>query len=234
MSKRFDGFPKHNGKPVPLPASFFSDLLPLIDDLDELKLTLFCFRALYQKEGQYRYLRYHDFTDDEYLMKSLSGKDAEATLNHALALACERGTILATDVTINGAQDRLYFLNTELGRRAVAQINAGAWKASESQSEIEILPERPTIYRLYEDNIGPLTPMIAETLKDAEREYPTHWIEEAIQTAVENNARKWRYILKVLERWRAEGRSREITERHYQEPDGRRYVTGKYADIIEH
>jgi len=128
----------------------------------------------------------------------------------------------------------LYFFNTPLGRVAVEQIEAGAWRPADGDEPVEILPERPNIFRLYEDNVGPLTPMIADALKDAQQEYPAHWLEEAMRVAVESNARSWRYILAVLERWRAEGRSREATEKSVQPADGRRYVSGQYADYIEH
>jgi len=37
-------------------------------------------------------------------------------------------------------------------------------------------PERPNIFKLYEENIGPLTPLIADALKDAEKTYPPEWV----------------------------------------------------------
>ena len=238
MIEKFEGFSKHTGKATPLPSAFFSDLLPLIDDLAELKVTLFCFWALYQKEGRFRYLRRRDFAGDEALMRGLAvaepDSDAGTTLDEALARACERGSILCADIQTGQTTDQLFFFNTPLGRVAVEQIEAGAWRPADGDNPIEILPERPNAFRLYEDNIGPLTPMIADALKDAQQEYPGHWLEEAMRVAVESNARSWRYILAVLERWRAEGRSREATEKPVQPADGRRYVSGQYADYIEH
>jgi DNA replication protein len=238
MTPKFPGFPRHNGRPIPLPTVFFSDVLPLIDDLAELKVTLYCFWALYQKEGRFRYLRRRDFTGSETLMGGLRaavpGVPPEASLDAALLRACERGTMLCADVNVNGDTQRLYFVNTVLGRIAVDQISAGEWKPGDVEAPIEILPQRPNVFQLYEDNIGPLTPMIADALKDAQREYPAHWLEEAMRVAVESNARNWRYVLAVLERWRAEGRSRETAETSAQQPDGRRYVSGSFADYIEH
>jgi DnaD/phage-associated family protein len=236
MTRKFAGFPKHNGKPVPLPAAFFSELLPLIDDLAELKVTLFCFWALYQKEGRFRYLRRRDFANNTALMDGLRAADPatdpQIALDFALDKACERGTILCADVKLGSGADRLYFVNTVLGRMALDQIAAGEWRPGDAEHPLEILPQRPNVFQLYEDNIGPLTPMIADALKDAQGDYPSHWIEDAMRVAVENNARNWRYVMAVLERWRAEGRSGEITEK--STPDGRRYVSGTYADFIEH
>ena len=66
---------------------------------------------------------------------------------------------------------------------------------------VELLPERPNLFRLYEANVGTITPMLAEELKDAEASFPHAWLEEAIQLAVEHNVRNWRYIRAILERW---------------------------------
>ena len=62
------------------------------------------------------------------------------------------------------------------------------------------------IFSLYEQNIGQLTPMMAEVLKDAESMYPPGWIGEAIQLSVENNKRAWGYCEAILKRWQANGK----------------------------
>ncbi len=66
--------------------------------------------------------------------------------------------------------------------------------------------ERPNIFVLYEQNIGLLTPLIAEELKDAANQYPTEWIEAAFREAMYHNKRKWSYIRAILRRWETEGR----------------------------
>ena len=66
--------------------------------------------------------------------------------------------------------------------------------------------ERPNIFRLYEENIGMLTPMIAEELLDAEQVYPKQWIQDAMREAVLNGAHSWRYVEAILKRWQREGR----------------------------
>lgn len=67
--------------------------------------------------------------------------------------------------------------------------------------------EKPAqnIFALYEQNIGPLTPMLAEKLKDAEEDYPPEWVPEAFKIAIENNARNWAYVKAILERWKVDG-----------------------------
>ena len=64
---------------------------------------------------------------------------------------------------------------------------------------------RANIFKLYEQNFGPLTPMIAETLQDAEKTYPTEWIESAMSEAVANNKRNWKYVEAILQRWQVDG-----------------------------
>lgn len=236
MIRKFHGFSAHAGRSTPLPGAFFSELLPLIDDLAELKVTLFCFWALYQREGDFRYLSLPDFLGDAALMDGLRAaapaQSPEATLEAALARACERASLLAASVAIDDQPITIYFVNTERGRAAVAQIEAGQWRPGPAlQRPVEILPERPNIYRLYEANIGPLTPMIAESLKAAEREYPADWLEDVVRVAVENNARSWRYMQKVLERWAQEGKSRE-TAGSRSAKDWQRYIRGQFADFI--
>lgn len=63
-----------------------------------------------------------------------------------------------------------------------------------------------TIYTLYENEIGMLTPLIADALKDAEKNYATQWIYDAVAEAVKNNKRNWKYIEAILKRWKQEGR----------------------------
>lgn len=71
------------------------------------------------------------------------------------------------------------------------------------------------IYTWYEQNIGIITPLLAEKLKDAEAEYPPDWIREAMEEAVKNNVRRWSYVSAILERWRREGKGGSEPQRDY-------------------
>ena len=66
----FPGFPDGKQRLTPVPNLFFSDLLPAIDNLVELKVTLYAFWALGQREGEVRYLRLPDFMNDPVLLKA--------------------------------------------------------------------------------------------------------------------------------------------------------------------
>jgi len=61
------------------------------------------------------------------------------------------------------------------------------------------------IYTIYEQEIGALTPIIADALKDAEDTYAADWIEDALRVAAENNKRNWKYAEAILKRWKAQG-----------------------------
>jgi len=63
----------------------------------------------------------------------------------------------------------------------------------------------PNIFILYENNIGLISAMMADQLKDAEAEYPHDWFAPAIQEAVNNNARSWSYVKAILKRWKRDG-----------------------------
>ncbi|MEZ4663729.1 MAG: DnaD domain protein [Caldilineaceae bacterium] len=66
--------------------------------------------------------------------------------------------------------------------------------------------EQPNIFVMYEQNVGFMSPMIADQLRDMEKGYSPAWIEEAFEIAVSQNARKLSYIQAVLKRWETDGR----------------------------
>lgn len=232
----FNGFPDGRLKTLAVPALFFSELLPIIDNLAELRLTLYAFWALHQKEGSIRYVSRRDFVEDDILMNSLGKprRAAEAALDDALERAVARGTLLHVSVESSAGMEDLYFMNTERGRAAVDGITHGEWRPSgDPANPVSLIVERPNLFVLYEQNIGPLTPMIADQLRDAEQEYTAGWIEEAIEIAVNNNARSWAYISKILERWNAKGKHDSISGGDSVQ-DRRRYIDSKYGDLIQH
>lgn len=69
------------------------------------------------------------------------------------------------------------------------------------------------IFRLYENEIGILTPMIADAVGDAIDTYPLEWIEEAIGAAARRNARNWAYVEAILKRWKAEGKNSHLEQK---------------------
>jgi DnaD/phage-associated family protein len=204
--KLFSGFPSGKVEVTPLPNLFFSELCPAIDNLAELKVTLHIFWLIANRKGSApRCVTASELRADRTLMQSLAmnGVKPDDALARALAAATERGTLL------HGASagDDVYFLNNEAGRRAFEKSErAKEALPRDAAREPAAVIERPNIFTLYEQNIGLLTPMISEELKDAEQEYPADWIADAFGIAVKQNKRSWAYIHGILKRMRIEGR----------------------------
>ncbi len=232
---QFAGFPGGKSRLTRIPAAFFTDLLPEIDHLGELKVTLYAFWFLERLEGDIRFIRFKDFARDERLLASLAAdpKEAERSLIVSLERAVQRGSLLCIQTEDSDTTEKLYFLNTPRSQAVAAALEKGEWAPEDiAHPELALAMERPNIYRLYEQNIGPLTPMIADALRDAEAVYPMDWINDAIRTAVEANVRRWRYIEGIL-RSRME-REPDGVSRGKTEKDRRRYVEGEYGEFVEH
>lgn len=239
----FAGFPDGALEFTPIPGSFFSDLLPLIDDLFELKVTLHCLWLVQQKQGEFRHITRAELAADQTLMRGLQDATLGAgeALQEGLERAVARGTLLQVIVRREGAAEDTtwYFVNSERGRAAVARIERGEWAPGggpdgmEDGEGIYLEARRPNIFNLYEQNMGMLQPLLVEELMDAERSYPPEWIEEAFRLAVAQNVRRWAYVRGILERWAREGREgRRLTGE--SKADRRRYLGGEYADLVEH
>jgi DNA replication protein len=232
----FKGFQPGKQHITRVPNQFFSDLLPAIDDLVELKLTLYCFWALQQQEGDYRYVIRREVLADALFLSGIDpdAEQAAEEVKTAFDGAVARGTLLHAAVEGASGPDDLYFMNTANGRNAIRAIAEGRFEYGGRDCPIALIVDRPNIFTLYEQNIGPLTPMISEQLKDAETEYPAVWVQEAIRIAVERNARNWRYILGILKRWQAEGRDDGGPTQQSSQADRYRYITGEYSDFIDY
>ena len=237
--KRFGGFPTRM-QFTSIPNVFFSNLLPQISDIAELKTTLFIFWLLYGKRGYPRFITYREMLSNRSLMSSLreGERPSDEVLGDALEMAVNRGTILHVVLETDGAPEDVYFLNTESDRQVVAKIRNGEFtltglKAG-GQAYVNFKTEpSPDIFTLYEENIGMLTPLIAEELREAEKFYPEGWIREAVKEAVDLNKRSWRYIVRILERWSVEGRSDGTHQRDFKKTDPDKYVKGKYGHMVK-
>jgi DNA replication protein len=237
---RFEGFPA-GALATTIPNLFFTAVLPRISDPAELVVSLYIFFAHGRKKGQPRFLTYAELSADHVLAAAL-GSLGEGVLRRGLDAAVERGTLLRLDVEPEpatggheGQTQELYFLNTSAGRREAAAIEAG------EQDLGRLLPSppeprelKPNIFELYEQNIGPLTPMVAEYLKDAEGQYPADWFEPVFRIAVEQNKRSWSYIAAILRRWEAEGPDYEKAGRDLEKSGRKRPLSGRYRHLIRH
>jgi len=233
--KRFKGFPPGKVKFTPIPNPFFSELLPKIDHLGELKVSIYALWLLDKQSGNVRYFKEADIANDEVFMSGMGGDPqmARKSLHDSLNRAVKRGTFLRTTYLQGEEEITIYFLNSPKGRKGWQATQRGEWKPDlDTEVTIALSTEKPNIYQLYEEHIGPLSPMIADMLKDAEETYPSHWIEKAIRIALKANVRRWSYVEKILRSWQ-EGKDDARRPRENSEEDARKYVEGEFSDYIK-
>ena len=224
----FEGFKSSREKLTPIPETFFCKALTQVEDLGELKVILYTFWFINQQQRDMQYITLADFYADEVLTGNFQ-PDPEKLLHQAVERAVQDKILTSADYQ----GTTYYFLNTPRGRASCQAIHQGTWAVPGGvRPAISLDNQRPNIFTLYEENIGPLTPLISETLQEAEEMYPTLWIEDAIRIAVEKNVRNWRYIDAILKSWQKEGRGEK--DRRGTQEDRRKYIEGEYGDIIEH
>jgi len=241
---------------ISLPDSFFTQVMPKIQDLVELKVVLYVAYLILRKQdhpfafchsepfapchpeqsegshvaqdrlreesspaqgklreeshaaqGRPQFVTYKELKAESC---RLSAELGEETLRQALDSAVEHGALLHSTLSINGMLEDVYSLTVDSRQ-----------------------PPTVNIFALYEQNIGMITPMIAEELKEAERLYPPQWIEEAFKEAVTLNKRSWRYIARILERWASEGKDSGEYKRHTKAYGPDKYVKGKYGHFVK-
>jgi DNA replication protein len=227
----FSGFPESKVPEISLPESFFSQLVPLIDDLDELKVTILVLWRLSQMQSTAApWVTKAELYTDPSIRTALAYDDEESAnqaLDRALTRAVARGTLLTCTWDLaDKTREFRYLANSPSGRATVDAMKRG------EMPDRFVVEQRPNIYSLYEQNIGPLTALISEDLTEAEKEFPAEWIDDAFHEAVRINKRNWKYIYAILKRWQEEGK--DEVDRRDRETDPRRYTEGKYGHLIQH
>jgi DnaD/phage-associated family protein len=216
---RFAGFPGGSVPAVSVPQPFFTELLPEIDTLAELKVTLYVLGRTGAGARAPAWLALDELGQDPVLAAALrpAPGGARAALREGLDAAVARGALLRAVIAYRDAERVVVAPNTARGRRALAALPT---HAASSEAPPLARPgvagpsrDRPTIFALYEANIGLVQPLIADELRQAAELYPSGWIEDAFGQAVAYNKRSWRYVKRILERWATEGREAGATAR---------------------
>ncbi len=225
----FTGFTTDD--PIRLPHEFFTEVLPGITQPAEVKVTLHVFYLLKRSRRRPRMVEWATLCADATLARSLRAiaplRPIEDVLVDGMEAAVRRGSLLHVLIPDGPRVGNWYLANTERNR---------AWAARVGDGEVAWLPtptmpvERPTLFTLYERNIGILTPMLAAELREAEEMYPAHWFPEAMLEAVRSNRRSWRYVRAVLERWARDGR--DGLAEGIQDPQ--RYISGSLSDVVKY
>ena len=234
--ERFPGFPA-SAEATAVPNAFFAQVLPQIDTAAELAVSTYVFFALGRLRRFPRYVTDPELAAEAPLMQALDrlAGDAPAGLAQGLQKATERGTLLRVELDRAGRREELYLLNTPAGRRDAARIRAGVVTLGRPvRPEPAGAVDPTTIFRLYEDTFGTLSPSVVRELELAEEEYPAAWIERAFRDAAVYKAKNWGYVQAILRRWREEGRPSEEAERRDTGVDeGSRYTRGRYGQYVD-
>ena len=230
----FAGFPS-SARATAVPNVFFSELLPQIEDDAELKVTLYLIYALGRRKGYPRFVTERELRAETPLLASL-GEDNHVLLRleQGLAAAVERGSALQLQLEHDGREEKLFFLNTPSDRRAAEQLRDGRVPLGRALPGTQVAPvlKRENVFQLYEENIGALTPLVAEELREAEQLYPFEWIQDALKEAALLNKRSWRYASRILQRWATEGRTREEAGRDTGEGNSARaQILRRYREL---
>lgn len=218
---------------VGLPPELFSEVLPQISLPSELKVTLHLFYRVSRQRGSApRRVSWDELADDKTLRRGLRAisklRPPEELLAEGLEAAVRRTTLLHVVLPDDGRAVNWYVVNTAANRMWAEQIDRAA---AALEPNAPLPDDRPELIVLYEQNIGLVTPLLLDELREAEESYPTHWIEDAIREAVRANARSWRYIRKILERWAAHGRQ-DAPDRPERPIDIDKYTNGAYGDLF--
>lgn len=214
MTTHRDSTTHRSGATVAIPASFLTETVAHITSMAELQVSLAMFRLAAAADGEETPVAERSILRDETLRRTLRrdgiAADPDDRIFQGLELAVGRGTLLRFRATSGRKESYWYYLNTPVNRSTISAMERGALPAPaiiwEGKTAPVISVDPANAFQLYEQNIGPLTPMIADQISLAVEEYPGDWIEDAIAEAVNYNRRSWRYVLRILENWQATGR----------------------------
>ena len=207
---KFEEFPDQSGF-VSIPNILFSSILENVEEIANLKLAFRITFLIQRQSGNVRFTTINSLLADPSLVLAIGSPDAitfERVVRSGIRTCIELGIFLGTTVETDGRKEELLFLNNNYNKEIIHKIH---------NSEIQLptlpgaspVPEfapRPNIFKIYEESIGMLTPVIAERLKELEEEFPDTWLYEAIKEASIQNHMRLSYIEGILRRWRQDGR----------------------------
>jgi DNA replication protein len=232
----FGGFPAI-GKATAIPNIFFATVLPRLSAPGALLAFLWASRLIQEQRGDLRCVTAEDIWAQPGAGASFEAMAAgRAGLDSGLAECVAVHALLGLELRGPAGVENVYFLNNPASRRIVVRVRAGELRLrADSIATPLVEPEdRPGIFRLYEEHIGTITPMVGDRLVEAESSYPLDWIQDAFREAAELNIRNWRYIERILIRWAEEGRAYETPGRDPLEEQKRRFLGGNLGHIVRY
>lgn len=94
----------------------------------------------------------------------------------------------------------------ETNSTTTASVYESAYESESVSAYAKTAKAAKNAFALYEQEIGPITPFIADAIGDElDSKTPYDWIKRAIEIAAQNNARSWAYIAAILKNWKEHG-----------------------------
>lgn len=238
-----DDRPARQPDNLSIPRSFFDRDVVEVRDIAQLKVLMTVYRLIDELDSSLGMVPEELVVGDPVLRRGLrhlgSAREPLEAIRRGIELALARDALLRFVLRLEEGDQHWLMPSTPENRARLARLGRGEEWPPDVTARIgqptEVLIERPNIFRLYEQNIGIVTPIIADQLIEALEIYPEAWIEEAIAEAVSYNRRQWRYVQRVLDRWATEGRGHEADRRHHGAAgavDPEKYLRGKYASLF--
>ncbi|HET9659413.1 MAG TPA: DnaD domain protein [Thermomicrobiales bacterium] len=195
---------------IPIPREFLAERIAFIDDPAELHVTLAVFRLAADSGSTPPAVSEDAVLRDGVLARTFHEDRKSSKLSQrirrGLQYATARDSIVQVVLKTDGHDERWYVPASGEHRAALEAVllEPGAWPIA--GIDATIVATAPSVFSLYEKNIGMLTPLLTDQIESAMELYPLEWIEDAIREAVTYNKRNWRYVQRVLENWSVNGR----------------------------
>ena len=168
---------------TPTPNLVFGKLLDEIKELNDLKFILRIIWMINQAKRVPKYITLEEIISDRIINAIIPKPNTEpdtfckSILNKPQLL----NLFLYHEININQSNTAVVALNTARNKTMLNKIKGLDKFDSVFQPNGDVSEESSNIFKLYEDNIGTLNPIITDELKFAETTYPSTWITNAFK-----------------------------------------------------
>ena len=231
----FKRVPKR-GDRVEIPEQFFSDVLPNITNILELKISLIILNEIASQPVESRFINRVGIENLEQV-KSLETDGIQpslALIESVLEKLTRAKLIFSMKLNLESEDSgEMYFLDDIEGRKLSENFKLGIVSPNITGDNPEKdIDKGMTIFDLYEKNIGIIPgSQVAEELIEAEKTYPAQWLEDAFDEAVAQDVRRWAYIRAILASWSNGGRGNYDGKTGGRNSESR-YKSGKYGKVV--
>lgn len=229
----------NKSRPVPqqgdrleIPERFFSEVLPSITNISELKTSLVILNEIGIRQKKDQCLSYSNIKELEQFasIETAENQTLVQLIDLTLRNLVQLGVVFSRSSEVGSVDpEEIYFLDDLEGHTLSENLKFGIVSPNVTVDN----PKRDTtIFDLYEKIIGIIPgAQIAQELMEAEKTYPAQWIEDAFDEAVAQDVRRWAYIRAILASWSNGGRGNYDGKTGGRNSESR-YQSGKYGKIV--